>query len=55
MLVAVTLGVMGRVCLADFTIFDDFGTIYANPWLKAPPNEALAHYWGGWRTGSTSR
>jgi protein O-mannosyl-transferase len=44
-LIAGTLLAMGRLCVNDFTWWDDQYTIHQNGWLQPPTARTLAHYW----------
>ena len=44
-LIVLTLAAMGRLCAADFTLWDDPGTVAQNTWLQPPTGRTLVHYW----------
>jgi hypothetical protein len=44
-LIVVTLVAMGRLCVHDFTFWDDQGTVHQNQWLLPPTSRTLVHYW----------
>lgn len=40
--------VMGRLCVAEFTWYDDPATVHQNPSMNPPTMEKLAGYWTAW-------
>lgn len=44
-LLLLTTAVLGRLCFAEFTNWDDDKTVFANPHLTGPDGEGIAWFW----------